>query len=187
MDCVDCHNRPTHIYEPPDRSVDGQLLAGGIDRTLPFIKQQAVEVMSKEYASTPEAVTAIGRDLNAYYTANYPELQKSKRAAIDQAVRTVQQLYRSTIFPEMKVNWKTHPDNRGHFYFAGCFRCHDGQHKSADGKVISKTCDLCHTVVQQKEGATLMADSPDMGFTHPVDIGDLKDVNCNDCHSGSSM
>ncbi|HEU5451632.1 MAG TPA: NapC/NirT family cytochrome c, partial [Terriglobales bacterium] len=42
MDCVDCHNRPTHIYTPPDRSVDDALLAHRIDPSLPFVKQQAV-------------------------------------------------------------------------------------------------------------------------------------------------
>ena len=39
MDCVDCHNRPTHIYQPPDKAVDDQLAAGHIDSSLPFIKK----------------------------------------------------------------------------------------------------------------------------------------------------
>src|SRR5690349_13806846 len=41
MDCIDCHNRPTHIYVPPDRSVDNSMVAGRLDSNLPFIKQQA--------------------------------------------------------------------------------------------------------------------------------------------------
>jgi len=35
MDCVDCHNRPTHIYVPPDQSVDQSLLAHRLDITSP--------------------------------------------------------------------------------------------------------------------------------------------------------
>ena len=46
MDCVDCHNRPTHIYVPPDQSVDQSLLARRLDISLPFIKQQAVTVLT---------------------------------------------------------------------------------------------------------------------------------------------
>src|SRR6202020_1232832 len=84
----------------------------------------------------------------------------------------------------MKLNWKTHPNNIGHFYFQGCFRCHDGNHVSKDGKVISKDCNSCHTVLEQVEGTTQVAQMPSQPFKHPVDIGDLKNVNCSDCHNG---
>jgi hypothetical protein len=187
MDCVDCHNRPTHIYEPPDRAVDAQLLAGSIDRSLPFIKQKSVELLTKEYASTEQAVAAIGRDLDAYYRADHAAIYAAKSDSVKRASHTLQELFKSTVFPDMKVDWRTHPDNRGHFYFPGCFRCHDNQHKSADGKVITKSCDLCHSVVGQKEDATVMADTPDAGFTHPVDLGDMTEVNCSDCHTGAPM
>ena len=60
----------------------------------------------------------------------------------------------------MKVNWKTHPNNIGHFYFQGCFRCHDGNHVSKDGKVISKDCNSCHTVIEQVEGSDTVAQIP---------------------------
>ncbi|HEX8894862.1 MAG TPA: NapC/NirT family cytochrome c, partial [Terriglobales bacterium] len=42
MDCIDCHNRPTHIYTAPDLSVDRSMVAGSIDPSLPFIKAQSV-------------------------------------------------------------------------------------------------------------------------------------------------
>jgi hypothetical protein len=187
MDCVDCHNRPTHIYVPPDRSVDEQLLAGTIDRTLPYIKQKSVELLSQTYETTPQAVQAIARDLDVYYRTEHPAVYSSKKESITRSIAGVQNIFRATIFPEMKVDWRTHPDNRGHFYFAGCFRCHDDQHVSSDGKVISKACDLCHSVVGQKEGTTLMVDTPDAGFTHPVDLGDLRSMTCNECHTGAAM
>jgi hypothetical protein len=187
MDCVDCHNRPTHIYVPPDREVDEQLIAGTIDRTLPYIKQKAVEVLSAQYKTSDEATAAIAKTLDAYYKSDYPDVYASKKASIARSIATLQKSFRQTRFPEMNVDWRTHPDNRGHFYYPGCFRCHDGMHQSADGKQISKACDLCHTVAGQMEGTTLMVQPPDQGFTHPVDIGDLKDVQCNECHTGSTM
>ena len=52
MDCVDCHNRPTHIYVPPDLSVDNSLLAQRLDVALPFLKQQAVAALTANYDTT---------------------------------------------------------------------------------------------------------------------------------------
>ncbi len=56
MDCVDCHNRPTHIYVPPDQSVDQALLARRIDASLPFIKQEAVTVLAGDVQNERRSV-----------------------------------------------------------------------------------------------------------------------------------
>ena len=109
-----------------------------------------------------------------------------KQLEIRGAVDEVQAIFRRTTFPEMRLNWQTHPNNLGHFYFAGCFRCHDGQHVSADGKVIGKDCSLCHNVLSEEEGSTKLAAIPATSFQHPVDIGDLTGVTCSDCHTGGS-
>src|SRR5271165_4241179 len=45
MDCIDCHNRPTHIYVAPDLSVDRAISGRSIDATLPFIKKEGVDVL----------------------------------------------------------------------------------------------------------------------------------------------
>ncbi len=179
MDCVDCHNRPTHIYLSPDRSVDRALLAGNVDHSLPFAKQQSVTVLSKDYKSTAQAMAAIATDFNAYYKNTYPAVYAVKKASIDRSVVSLQRIFGSTRFPEMNVDWRTHKDNVGHFYTQGCFRCHDDQHVSADGKRISKECTICHTVMGEN-GATTE-------FQHPTELGDLRNFNCADCHSGSVM
>ncbi len=185
MDCVDCHNRPTHIYTPPDRSVDQALTAHRIDSSLPFAKAQSVEVLSADYKSTDEAMQAIATKIPAFYKEKYPDIASSKQAQIQAMVTEVQRIFKNSIFPEMKVNWKTHPDNVGHFYFQGCFRCHDGNHVSKDGKVITKQCDSCHTLLSQSEGGVETAGSAEgVQFKHPVDLGDLTQVNCSDCHNG---
>ena len=184
MDCIDCHNRPTHIYVPPDRAVDDSLLAGRLDASLPFLKQQAVEVLTKTYSTTDAAMEGIATDLHTFYLTKYPELDKNRQADIRNAIGEVQRIYASTTFPEMRLDWKTHPNNIGHFYYSGCFRCHDGQHVSSDGRVIRKDCDICHTVLEQNEGATRLIASEGAAFKHPVDLGDLTQVSCSDCHTG---
>jgi nitrate/TMAO reductase-like tetraheme cytochrome c subunit len=184
MDCVDCHNRPTHIYVPPDLAVDQSLLAHRLDISLPFLKQQAVSALSGKYDTTGAAMQGIAKEVREFYEGKYPALSKTKELEIRNAIDEVQRIYRSTTFPEMKLNWQTHPNNIGHFYFNGCFRCHDGQHVSPDGKVVRKDCDICHTFLGQEEGGVSMAAAQKLSFQHPVDLGDLTQVNCSDCHSG---
>jgi nitrate/TMAO reductase-like tetraheme cytochrome c subunit len=182
MDCIDCHNRPTHVFTPPEVSVDNAMLAKKLDPNLPFIKLQATTALAGNYTSNDEAMAAIDKDLHNFYATKYPQ---QARAAVDNAVQQVQAIYSKSIFPYMKVDWRTHPSNIGHFYFPGCFRCHDGNHVSAEGKVVTKDCNACHTVLQQVEsGVPAMGQMAGTGFKHPVDIGDLAGVTCNDCHTG---
>ena len=184
MDCVDCHNRPTHIYVPPDQAVDQSLLAGRLDASLPFVKQQGVTVLTNAYTSTDAAMEGIATDLHKFYLTKYPDIEKDKQEQIQNSIAELQRIYRSTTFPEMKLDWKTHPNNIGHFYFPGCFRCHDGEHVSADGRVIRKECDICHSVLGQQEGAVRMISIEGAPFQHPVELGDLTQVSCTDCHTG---
>jgi hypothetical protein len=184
MDCVDCHNRPTHIYVPPDRSVDQSLAANRLDVNMLFIKQQAVTALTGDYKTTPEAMVGIEKSLRDFY-AKYPAVNEG---TLDNAVKEVQRIYSVTMFPEMKVDWRTHPDNIGHFYFPGCFRCHDGQHVSSDGQVVRKDCTICHVVLDQVEGqSSQMGNITGVQFKHPADIGDLSAVSCNDCHTGGAQ
>ena len=185
MDCVDCHNRPTHVYMPPDRAVDQAMAANRISPTLPFAKQQGVQVLTAEYKSSDEAKTAIAEKIPAFYQQKYPQLATSRAGDIQTMVVELQRIFRNNIFPEMHVDWRTHPDNVGHYYFNGCFRCHDGNHTSKDGKVITKECNSCHTVLSEEEGqlpASVVNTA--MTFKHPIELGDLSAVNCSDCHNG---
>ena len=184
MDCVDCHNRPTHIYVPPDQAVDQSLTAHRIDSSLPFIKQQAVAALTGTYDTTDIAVAGIAKSMRSFYESKYPDITKSKELELRNAIDEVQNIYRRTTFPEMRLNWQTHPNNIGHFYSNGCFRCHDGQHVSADGKIVPKECDTCHTLLGQQEGEVKLISAEGGKFQHPVDLGDLTQVNCSDCHTG---
>ncbi len=187
MDCIDCHNRPSHIYVAPDRAVDESILAGRIDQTLPSVKAIAVDALtSTKYKTTPEALDGIRKNMEEAYKSKYADAFASRRARVEDAIEETQRIYQRTIFPEMNVDWRTHPNNIGHFYYPGCFRCHDGNHVSADGKVIRKDCAICHTILTQEQNGTLMQNIPGGEFKHPVDIGDLKDVSCTDCHTGGT-
>ena len=185
MQCVDCHNRPTHIYVSPDEAVNRALIAGKLDPSLPYLKREAVAVLSKPYSSTVEALNSISTNLPEFYRVSYADVYFQKGESIRTAVDEVKRIYASYSFPEMKTDWKTHPNNIGHFYSQGCFRCHDGQHVSNTGKVIKNDCNICHTVLDQmNKGASVPV--KDGSFTHPVELGALSGYNCTHCHTGSS-
>ncbi|HZI19804.1 MAG TPA: NapC/NirT family cytochrome c [Pyrinomonadaceae bacterium] len=183
MDCVDCHNRPSHIYVPPDRAVNDALAAGRLDASLPFLKRQAVEALTGDYATTEQGLAAIASRLDAFYRSNYPEVHAAKGGEIRRATAELQRIFQTYIFPEMKTDWRTHPDNAGHYYSQGCFRCHDGKHKSPAGQVIRSDCNICHTLLDQSAAGRAVA-AKGGEFRHPVDLGDLAVLHCNDCHKG---
>jgi len=112
--------------------------------SLPFIKKKGVELLKASYATSSEAATKIPSGLAKFYQQNYPELYSMRSLDIDQAGRSVLDIYRRNVFPELKVSWGTYPNNLGHTDFPGCFRCHDGSHTTADGKTISQDCNSCH-------------------------------------------
>ncbi len=151
MDCIDCHNRPSHIYLPPGQAVDNKILTNEISTDLPYIKQQAMRVISVEYKTQDEARTAIASQLTSYYKANYAEIYSGNRALVEQAIAGVQAAYLENVFPEMKIQWNTYSSNLGHTNELGCFRCHNEEHESEGGEVISMDCEACHTILAEEE------------------------------------
>lgn len=187
MDCTDCHNRPTHIYRSPSAEMDQNMVSGRIDSGLPYVKKVAVEILTRPYKTKEEALSTIARDLPGYYAKSYPAVAKAKEQQIKAAVTEVQGIYQRNFFPAMKVSWLTYPNYAGHLYTPGCFRCHDGKHKSAEGRIISKDCNLCHIVLSQKQ-ENIPAGTEVKSFVHPVDIGDnLVKINCSECHGAGGQ
>jgi Ni/Fe-hydrogenase b-type cytochrome subunit len=187
MDCVDCHNRPSHILQSPDRSVDVALADGRLDASLPFIKQQGVAALTAAYADRKQAFEGIDSALRGYYQKTYAQVYAGKQQAINAAIAYLQDTYNRYFFPAMKVRWDTYSVNEGHLQFPGCFRCHDGQHKSLGGKAIRSDCGDCHKILQQgKTGSLQFAKGPEgLAFEHPVDIGNAwAEQPCNSCHTG---
>jgi hypothetical protein len=185
MDCIDCHNRPSHIYHPPARSVNHVMSLGWISPTLPSVKAVSVKALEAPYATKQGALDTIRLAMEGYYRDNHPEVFASRRAAIDSAVGEVQKIYKRNYFPEMKTDWRKFPNNIGHLYYNGCFRCHDGKHVNEEGKVLSKDCNTCHTILAQKFGHdSARVSLAGVEYRHPEDIGDAwKEMNCSECHA----
>jgi hypothetical protein len=181
MDCIDCHNRPTHIYLSPNDAVDRAFTAGRLDVSLPYLKARAVEVLSAPYSTNDEALAAIEKGLQDFYRTSYPDVYSAKAASVNTAIAEVKQLYQTYFFPEMKTDWKAHINNIGHLTAQGCFRCHDGQHVSSSGRVIRNECAICHTTVQQTVGGKAFQ-PPNSIFQHPVELGDKNTWQCAACH-----
>ena len=144
MDCVDCHNRPTHNYQLPARALDDAMSSGHISPALPFVKKQALAVLKQNYPDQETARRQIAAALDGFYRDRYPQVYAQNRKQLDTAIAAVQAIYTRNVFPEMKITWGTYINNLGHMDFPGCFRCHDGNHASAGGKTIPNDCDTCH-------------------------------------------
>ena len=151
MDCVDCHNRPTHAFELPESAVNQQMAAGFISPELPFIRKKAVELLKAEYPDRDTAHQHIVDGVKTFYRSSYPAIYDSRRALVEQSAESIANIYLRNIFPEMKMTWGVHPNNLGHNDFPGCFRCHDGSHVSSDGQTISNDCSACHNLLAVEE------------------------------------
>ena len=151
MDCIDCHNRPTHAFELPENAVDDRMYHGLISADLPFVRKKAVELLKADYPDRDTAKARIVEGMTSYYRSTYPQIYNGKRALVAQAADTTAAIYLRNVFPDMKVTWGVHPNNLGHNDFPGCFRCHDGSHSSADGQTISNDCTACHNLLAVQE------------------------------------
>jgi hypothetical protein len=146
MDCMDCHNRPSHLNAAtPERAVDEMIALGVIPRTLPYVRREAVKAIKTTYASQDEAERGISRNLADFFRSQ-PTTAATSSADVDRATRAVVAIYRRNVFPEMRVGFGTYPSNIGHIDSPGCFRCHDDDHKTKDGKAIGQDCETCHAI-----------------------------------------
>jgi hypothetical protein len=143
MDCADCHNRPAHtMAASAEQAVDLALAQGRISKALPFAKREAVAVLTTAYADEGLALAAIRQTMTAFYQAR-PSVSA---ADVERTIAGVSYLYRTNVFPDMKVTWGTYRSQLAHPEGAGCFRCHDDEHKAPSGKAVRQDCALCHKV-----------------------------------------
>jgi hypothetical protein len=151
MDCIDCHNRPTHIFNLPEKAMDEALFLKRIDSSLPYIKKIGTEVLESINLKDNDTLEKISNYINTFYKNQYPELLTTKSNEIKNAIQVIQNIYKRNIFPKMNVTWNTYPNNIGHYQSPGCFRCHDGNHIADDGSKISSQCDTCHKIISMEE------------------------------------
>ncbi|NOZ86205.1 MAG: cytochrome C [Deltaproteobacteria bacterium] len=147
MDCVDCHNRATHIYEGPEDAVDRLIREGAINRkVLPFAKRQALAALTGEYAPG-DAATGIDLDFRAYYRGNQPGTAAASDTVIDKAVSALQSVYTRNVHENMNVTWNAYPNHLGHRNGPGCFRCHSEYLVNKQGRAMPHDCTLCHSML----------------------------------------
>lgn len=186
MDCMDCHNRPSHKYFSPVKFVNNAMTSGMIPVSIPNFKLIAMEVLHAEYPTKDSALKAINSGIKEFYESKYPEYYTSNKIIIENAIGVLQNEFNKNIFPEMNVRWNVYPDHIGHIETNGCFRCHNDKHQSEEQRIISKDCNLCH-IINAQGNPTNIETAPTFGFLefkHPVDIGEeWKNMNCVDCHS----
>jgi len=156
MDCVDCHNRPTHIYELPVAAVDEAMAAGKLDHSIPYLKREAVRVL-EEVSPTENTAAAVSARLMAIYTTEHPDDLEAIRADLGSTSSVLAGIIDRNIFPEMNITWGTYASNLGHFDVegeldeSGCFRCHDDELEADTGATITQDCDLCHNLLAHEE------------------------------------
>jgi hypothetical protein len=142
MDCLDCHNRPAHTFSPtPERAVNEAMAQNRIPRELPFIRREAAAAVTPAYPDREAALRAIADRLRAHYRT-YPSVEAR---LLERAIAGTQDVWARNVFPAMNVTWGTYPNQIGHVDAPGCFRCHDDEHKSKDGRLIRQDCEICHS------------------------------------------
>lgn len=151
MDCIDCHNRPTHIYRMPGRALDEAINASQIPADLPYIKREALKAITQGYPDGNTAREQIRNNLTSFYQTNYPDLMASDPERVQKAITGTIGIWSLYVYPELNITWGTYPDHIGHQDFTGCFRCHDEEHVAEDGKTISQDCSTCHNLLAVEE------------------------------------
>jgi len=189
MGCLDCHSRPAHRFPSAIDSVNQALAGGALSRDLPSIKEVSVGALSEEHGTTEEALAGIEAHLREFYEEEFPEVLEEQGDDLETTVATLRTIYARTIFPEMKADWRAHPENSGHRDWPGCFRCHNDEMLDDEGEGITTDCSACHAILAQDGQAIASMDDFDIGqaFVHPED-GEIFEefALCSDCHTGGA-
>ena len=182
MDCLDCHNRPSHNFLSPNEAVDISLESGRLDPSIPWLKSKVVDALVQPYSTQPEALKKIDETLRKTYAGN---------PKVDAIVAEAQSIYKNNFFPEMKADWRSYPDHLSHKEWDGCFRCHDGKHQivnsknPADKTTIKADCKACHLILAQGDPSQMgKLNATGFDFVH-ID-SEYSDFSCAECHTGAN-
>lgn len=185
MDCIDCHNRPSHNYKSPTVYFDKAMTSGEISKDIPFFKKVTMGILNGTFTDKDTAFLKIEAGIRDYYKKDYADYYSKNTDLINTSIASVKKAFGQNNFPKMKVTYDRYPEHIGHLESDGCFRCHNGAFKANNGRIISHDCNLCHTIVGQGKQSAMQYSNirENLEFQHPVDIGtDWKDNNCSECH-----
>jgi hypothetical protein len=185
MDCMDCHNRPSHSYKSAPVFVDEGIMKGDIPKELPYIKKVAMNVLKGPFTDKDSSYRYIRDSIYNFYRIQFPGIYAGKKGLIDKAIEGIEKEFSLNVFPYMRVTSDKYLNHIGHLESDGCFRCHSDRHVSKQGKVISKDCNWCHTFTAQGPSSAMQYGTiqEPMNFIHPVDVKDnWKTYFCTECH-----
>lgn len=156
MDCLDCHNRPTHIFELPGPAIDEAMASGLLDRDVPWLRSEAEAAL---LTVVPGEATSdsIAAHLRGVYREEHPDALAALEAVLAPTATTLADILERNVFPAMEVTWGTYGSNLGHSDMdgamspVGCFRCHADEHESEDGRTVSQDCEQCHNLLAWDE------------------------------------
>jgi hypothetical protein len=150
MECIDCHNRPTHIYRTADEELDGMFNLWPELQRVPYLKKASGEVLARRYGDADIQAKAIRRALLDWYNGHQEE--NPDPVLLEKAAEQVQAIYSRNVWPRMDIEWGTYPNHIGHTSASpGCLRCHGNDHLNAEGKAVRADCRMCHTILALNE------------------------------------
>lgn len=158
MDCMDCHNRPSHVFKTAETALDDKLATGIIPREIPYIKRQGLAAVTRDYPSQDIARRGIAKEIMDWYRKEYPKLAAEKEQTLTKAVVGIQQAYVENVFPSMNIGWGTYESFARHDDNGGCFRCHNTELKTPEGETITTDCNACHIILALDEPARDITD-----------------------------
>jgi hypothetical protein len=185
MDCMDCHNRPSHLYKSAPDYIDNAFISGLIPKNIPYLKKATMEALKNPYPDNATAMRDISGTMLNYYKKEHPDVLKKEEQRVRSAIASVQGEYKLNAFPYMRADASQYLNHIGHLESEGCFRCHSGRHKTTKGESISRDCTLCHTFIAQGKTGNITDASirSTLEFVHPTDIGTKwKTEFCSECH-----
>jgi hypothetical protein len=185
MDCMDCHNRASHLFLSPATYIDKAMVSGKIPKDIPYIKKAAMEALKYSYTTMDSAMMNIDQIIIGFYKEKHPALYAKEFSRIKKSISVIQDEYKNNAFPYMRADASRFPNHIGHLESDGCFRCHSGRHKTASGETISRHCDLCHSINAQGSTGKIAESSVNQAleYVHPTEIKDKwRTVFCSECH-----
>jgi hypothetical protein len=147
MDCMDCHNRATHVFNSPEKLIDTAFVQGKLDTSLPFLKREAMRALDPVNVSLDGAYSKV-EAIREFYRVSYPAVYAANGDGVERAVTVLREVARLTTFPYMKVDWTSYVNHAAHSPDSpGCFRCHGklvARSGPTAGKAVDAGCESCH-------------------------------------------
>ncbi len=191
MDCITCHNRISHLVYHPEDILDQLMERGVVSTSIPEIRRLAIEILYRDYQTKEIGLAAIA-GLTDYYETYLPDFYAENALLVENAITALQDAYAQSVYPEQKADWNSHPNNIGHEYSPGCFRCHDGKHLNEQEEAIRLECNICHSIPIVSSASDFVANIEISRGPEPethlnanwISLHrDVFDYTCQNCHT----